>query len=277
MAENERPLRKARKTVFKQDNRLRLAFIDNKEYGRDIFGTVPKGEQGRWDLYLLFNYFCGEHVFGVNKGERSLVKELESRGYDPSTIYFEITKTKDESKKLEDGTYDCSETASLTKGFTKNELRREFSEEVRSLIEVFGRESKNGWYPSNAWYKLKEIDKDAAERLLDDLLNDLSSSIYRHFSDGSWETSDKKKLIEHAMVVRIYNEIEKQLVGKYRYAEEKYGFKVENPENFLKWLSFYFDLEGKHVKKVEEKFKEKTGKEIDYSKIEENLDLLEDY
>ena len=274
MAEKERPLRKARKTVFKQDNRLRLAFIDNKEFGRDVFGTIPKGEQGRWDLYLLFYYFCNEHTFGVNKGERSLIKELEARGYDPSTIYFEIAKTKDESKKLENGTYDCSETARLTEGFNKHELRHEFSEEMNSLIDVYAREVKMDWYPSNAWYKLREINKEAAEKLLDDLIYDLKSSVHRHFSNGKWQTSDWKKLIEHAMVIRIYNEIESQLVGKYKHAEERFGFKVENPEKFLEWLAFYFDLKGKHVKQAEERYKEKTGKEIDYSNLDD-LDFLD--
>ena len=65
-----------------------------KEYGNDIYGIVPKGEWQRADLYLLFNTFMHTTVF---EG-RTLIEELEARGYDKETIYFEIEKKQNNKK-----------------------------------------------------------------------------------------------------------------------------------------------------------------------------------
>ena len=109
-----------RKEGFKQDNRLRLAYQEmgrysfNKEtpqelrgkpYG-DIIGIVPIDEERRWDLYLLFNMLLNrpihEHTWDKDKNcfieYPCLLQELENRGYDVKTIYFEISK-KDKRKK----------------------------------------------------------------------------------------------------------------------------------------------------------------------------------
>lgn len=106
---------KPRKRRFiKRDNRLRLAYQEmgvyedgeytpkelvGKTYG-DIIGIIPTDEEGRWDIYLLFNMFVSRPIADSkwdNKLKKmieypSLIKELENRGYDPRTIYFEIEK-----------------------------------------------------------------------------------------------------------------------------------------------------------------------------------------
>lgn len=87
----------------KRDNKLRLAFIQNKDYGKDFIGTVPADEEGRWDLYLLFRILLSEWINPrYEKNEEtgkyeetvpvSIVEELENRGYDIRTLYFEIEK-----------------------------------------------------------------------------------------------------------------------------------------------------------------------------------------
>ena len=108
---------KPRKKDFKQDNKLKLAYKDMGFYSNhpgngklagkpmgDFIGIVPLDEEGRWDLYLLFSLFLSQPIhpseFRYNevtkKTERidypPLIEELEKRGYDPKTIYFEIEK-----------------------------------------------------------------------------------------------------------------------------------------------------------------------------------------
>lgn len=106
---------KPRKKAFgKRDNRLRLAYqemginsnrdeipeeLRGKPYG-DIIGCVPADEKGNWDIKLLFHIFftrpIRDHSWDSGKKDfieyPTLIKELENRGYDPRTIYFEIEK-----------------------------------------------------------------------------------------------------------------------------------------------------------------------------------------
>lgn len=92
---------KPRKRPFKQDNKLKMAYIkDHKEYGNDFIGTVPIGSVTQCDLYLLFNIFLHRPI-GPGKWDKekkewvtppTLIEELEKRGYDISTLYFEIKK-----------------------------------------------------------------------------------------------------------------------------------------------------------------------------------------
>lgn len=116
--DNEHP----RKKGFKQDNRLRLAYqemgryLKNKEvpqelrgkpYG-DIIGIIPEDEERRWDLYLLFNMLLNRPIkddeFDRDKKEwvkyPCLLQELENRGYDVKTIYFEIAKRNKKRKYI---------------------------------------------------------------------------------------------------------------------------------------------------------------------------------
>lgn len=96
---------KPRKRRFKQDNKLKLAYIkDHSEFGNDFMGIVPKGEEGRWDLNLLFYQFLKRPI-QQSEWDRenkcyieypSLIDELEKRGYDKTTLYFEIEKKKEE-------------------------------------------------------------------------------------------------------------------------------------------------------------------------------------
>lgn len=92
---------KARKRAFKQDNKLKFAYIkDSREFGNDFYGIIPKGEEGRWDLYLLFLHFLKTPIerdkWDKEKKEwikaPTFIEELEKRGYDKTTIYFEIEK-----------------------------------------------------------------------------------------------------------------------------------------------------------------------------------------
>lgn len=66
-------------------NKLKLWFDKNIN---DIKGCLPNGEERRWDIYLLFNAFLGMKILDDN----NLITELKNRGYDISTIKFEITK-----------------------------------------------------------------------------------------------------------------------------------------------------------------------------------------
>ena len=70
-------------------NKLKLWFDKNIN---DIKGCLPNGEKGRWDIYLLFNAFLGIKILDDN----NLITELKNRGYDISTIKFEITKKNSE-------------------------------------------------------------------------------------------------------------------------------------------------------------------------------------
>lgn len=97
---------KPRKMKFKQDNRLRFCFTkDNVEFGSDFMGILPKGERGRWDLYLLFNIFLhrpiADKVWDKEKRkfieQPTFIEELEKRGYDKTIIYFEIEKKKEQN------------------------------------------------------------------------------------------------------------------------------------------------------------------------------------
>lgn len=70
-------------------NKLKLWFDKNIN---DIKGCLPNGEERRWDIYLLFNAFLGMKILDDN----NLITELKNRGYDISTIKFEITKKNSE-------------------------------------------------------------------------------------------------------------------------------------------------------------------------------------
>lgn len=70
-------------------NKLKLWFDKNIN---DIKGCMPSSEERRWDIYLLFNAFLGIKILDDN----NLITELKNRGYDISTIKFEITKKNSE-------------------------------------------------------------------------------------------------------------------------------------------------------------------------------------
>lgn len=74
-------------------NKLKLWFDKNIN---DIKGCLPNGEKGRWDIYLLFNAFLGIKILDDN----NLITELKNRGYDISTIKFEITKKNSEIQPI---------------------------------------------------------------------------------------------------------------------------------------------------------------------------------
>lgn len=74
-------------------NKLKLWFDKNIN---DIKGCLPNGEKGRWDIYLLFNAFLGIKILDDN----NLITELKNRGYDISTIKFEITKKNSEIQSV---------------------------------------------------------------------------------------------------------------------------------------------------------------------------------
>ena len=108
---------KPRKRDFERDNKLKLAYKDMGFYSNnpgngklagkpmgDFIGVVPLDEEGRWDLNLLFSLFLSKPIHSsdyrynevTKKIEKidypPLIEELEKRGYDPKTIYFEIEK-----------------------------------------------------------------------------------------------------------------------------------------------------------------------------------------
>lgn len=84
---------KPRKRDFKQDDKLKFCYIEgHKGYGSDFIGVSPKGERGNWDVYVLFDLFMQTPI---NKS-KNLMEELEKRGYDIETVYFEIEKKKEE-------------------------------------------------------------------------------------------------------------------------------------------------------------------------------------
>lgn len=92
---------KPRKRKFKRDNKLKFAYIKNHyDLGSDFIGTIPKGESGRWDIYFLFYFFLNRPIHDKEYNRETkqweepptFIKELENRGYDISTIYFEIEK-----------------------------------------------------------------------------------------------------------------------------------------------------------------------------------------
>lgn len=96
---------KPRKQKFKQDNKLKFCYTkNNKEFGSDFMGIVPKGELGRWDLYLLFLIFLKRPIANDEWDKETkkwikaptFIEELEKRGYDKTTIYFEIEKKKEQ-------------------------------------------------------------------------------------------------------------------------------------------------------------------------------------
>jgi len=66
---------------MKKDNRLKLRY-DNIN---GLHGIVPVGEETRADLYYLFSIFEPSY-------DKTVLKELEKRGYDSTTFKFEIKK-----------------------------------------------------------------------------------------------------------------------------------------------------------------------------------------
>ena len=72
---------------MKRDNKLKLHF--NKKIN-DIEGILPLSEtEGKWDINLLFYHFL---VRQYPDNNHSFVEELEQRGYDLTTINFNIAK-----------------------------------------------------------------------------------------------------------------------------------------------------------------------------------------
>ena len=276
-ANNKHP-RKARKRVFKQDDRLKLAFIENREYGRDVFGTIPAGERGRWDLYLLFYYFCSKHPFGVNKGEKTLLEQLEERGYDLSTLYFEIRKTKEDSKKLENGMFDCSEATSLVKGVSREELRYEFYRELADLLDVYKKEELGKYSaPSHNWYKFYESCSEESKILFDELVEDIKKMLMFHYGRGVYRDNDTRKLLAHAERIKIHNYLKEAILRRPDYLMEKFGYTIDNSKKFLEWFSWYYDIPGKHVEEAKTRLAEKMkqeGKEIDFDKVEDYVSDL---
>jgi len=96
---------KPRKRGFKPSNKMKFAYIENNpDLGNDFFGIVPENSKGRWDLFLLFDLFLNRPIrnreWDKEKKEwidyPTFIEELEKRGYDPKTIYFEIEKKNEE-------------------------------------------------------------------------------------------------------------------------------------------------------------------------------------
>ena len=88
---------KPRKRKFKRDDKLKLAYIKgNRDAGNDIIGSIPMSEASKADLHFLFNVFAIQRIHFCDG--RTFVQELERRGYDIETIYFEIEKKKEKEK-----------------------------------------------------------------------------------------------------------------------------------------------------------------------------------
>jgi hypothetical protein len=70
------------------DDWLTVWFGTTKHDGPDLHFSGPR----RCDRSLLYGVFCLKPVAGVPLLERSLVEELEARGYDTTTIEFRVKK-----------------------------------------------------------------------------------------------------------------------------------------------------------------------------------------
>ncbi len=79
-----------RPKVIEQEIKLQKGKLDGDEDMCLFFGdNVP-----RCDRSLIFSYLCSDN-FNYNGGKcKSLIKELEERGYDLDTLRFSIRKTK---------------------------------------------------------------------------------------------------------------------------------------------------------------------------------------
>ena len=76
---------------MKRDNKLKLWY--NKKL-KDIQGMLPLSEnEGRWDIYLLFLFFCNIRPYDT---PNNLLEELEERGYDITTLKFSVAKQEGE-------------------------------------------------------------------------------------------------------------------------------------------------------------------------------------
>lgn len=145
---------KPRKKGFgEQDNRLRLAYQEMGKYSNseevpqelrgkpfgDIIGIVPKDEKRRWDLYFLFDFFLRRPIHNDewDRNKECIIKypcfleELENRGYDVKTIYFEISKRNKRKKYVPFENYLRDESKELI----KNEKDRQIQLKALEIIK----------------------------------------------------------------------------------------------------------------------------------------------
>jgi hypothetical protein len=137
-----------------RDNKLKLHY--NKEIN-DIEGTLPLSEnEGRWDLYLLFYHFIS--LKGLREKDKSLLNELEERGYDLTTINFSIEKADKDYKKIANNIGmnlhpDFTEWLLNLKGYglrlvsiTKDEL---IFKNYKNYQIAFNKTKRGSWYFKN--------------------------------------------------------------------------------------------------------------------------------
>lgn len=125
-------------------NKLKLWFDKNIN---DIKGCLPNGEKGRWDIYLLFNAFLGIKILDDN----NLITELKNRGYDISTIKFEITKKNSEiqpvtTKDLTLDMWDKSIVNKIKRLEKSIELNNKVKKDLKKQLD----------HQKSMWEKLKE-------------------------------------------------------------------------------------------------------------------------
>lgn len=132
-------------------NKLKLWFDKNTN---DIKGCLPNGEKGRWDIYLLFNAFLGIKVLDDN----NLVTELKNRGYDISTIKFEIVK---QNNNIQPTTTKDLTLDMWDKSIVNKIKRLEKSIELNNKVKKDLKKQLN--HQKAMWNKLKEWIKKTAE------------------------------------------------------------------------------------------------------------------
>lgn len=126
-------------------NKLKLWFDKNIN---DIKGCLPNGEERRWDIYLLFNAFLGMKILDDN----NLITELKNRGYDISTIQFEITKKNSEIQPVttKDLTLDMWDKSVVNK-IKRLEKSVELNNKVKKDIKHQLDQQKAMWNELKEW------------------------------------------------------------------------------------------------------------------------------
>lgn len=243
-------------------NKLKLWFDKNIN---DIKGCLPNGEKGRWDIYLLFNAFLGIKILDDN----NLITELKNRGYDISTIKFEITKKNSEIQSVttKDLTLDMWDKSIVNKikrleksielnNKVKKDLKKQIDQLKQQLAEkqnTIDEINKEFVQAVHDWKVLcAEKDKEI-ERLKERL------SVFDNFKDNYGYTNyDDSEILEDLQSrafqaeddTRVVNELlqffnifdENELVDKVK--EPQTQLAIQMLEEVKEWLNEPFDKDG---------------------------------
>lgn len=190
-------------------NKLKLWFDKNIN---DIKGCLPNGEERRWDIYLLFNAFLGMKILDDN----NLITELKNRGYDISTIKFEITKKNSEIQPVttKDLTLDMWDKSVV------NKIKR-----LEKSIEL------NNKVKKDLKKQLDQLKQQLAEK--DKEIEDLSLQI-ANLNSKITQMEEQDMVFHNQLAIQELAEVERLLYeSHYKEIDNRYYAEYEDIKNLI--------------------------------------------